>query len=68
MSRTLRKGRNNGEKIPDKDLNPYWYKHDSTDDRETLNKEFRKEEKQYLRKFGDSKYNQKPKSKGWETN
>jgi len=66
MSKTFRKGKC-GYK-DDREVNDYWYKHDSKIDRDELNKEFRHDEKQYFEKFGEPKYNQKPKSRGWKTN
>ena len=64
MSRTIRQGKH-GKNLRDGfDHNDFWYKHDSKEDRDALNKEFRIEEKQYFEKFGEIKYNQKPKSRG----
>jgi hypothetical protein len=65
MSKTFRQGKH-GYK-DDREVNDFWYKHDSKNDRDELNKEFRHDEKQYFEKFGETKYNQKPKSRGWKT-
>ena len=67
MGKTYRKTKNPKIKIDDKEVSPFWYRHDSKEDRDGLNREFRHEEKQYFHKFGEPKYNQKPKSRGWKT-
>lgn len=67
MSRTYRKGKFTKKNRDGFDHNDFWYKHDSKEDREALNKSFREDEKQYFDKFGEVKFNQKPKSRGWET-
>jgi hypothetical protein len=46
-------------------ITKFWYRHDSTKDREHLNKEFRLKEKQYFRKFEELL--RKCKSRGWKT-
>lgn len=66
MSNTFRKGKN-GKMVRDGKANDFQYNHDSKEDRDGLNREFRHEEKQYFEKFGEPKYNQKPKSRGWKT-
>jgi hypothetical protein len=65
MSRTIRQGKFN--KIQDGEFDVLLYRHDSKQDRDALNKDFRKEEKQYFERFGEVKYNQKNKSRGWKT-
>jgi len=67
MSRTYRRGKFSNNLKDGYDLPGFWYKHDSAFDRRMLNRKFRREEKQYFRKFYDVKYNQKPKSRGWKT-
>lgn len=64
MSKTIRKGKYTNLRDG---LNDFWFKHDDKLARVELNKEFRKEEKEYFEKFGDVKYNQKPKSRGWRS-
>jgi len=64
MSRTIRRGKGKGKKLQDKDDNDFWYKHDITPIRKSMNQSFREDEKQYFKKFKDVKYNQKPKSRG----
>jgi hypothetical protein len=64
MSRTIRRGKGKGKKLPDKDNNDFWYKHDITPIRDSMNQSFREKEKQYFKKFKETKYNQKPKSRG----
>lgn len=65
MSRTIRQGK--FSKYQDGEFDVLLYRHDSKQDRDELNKEFRKEEKQYFERFGEVKYNQKPKSRGWKS-
>jgi hypothetical protein len=65
MSRTIRQGK--FSKYQDGEFDVLLYRHDSKEDRDGLNKEFRNEEKQYFKKYNDVKYNQKPKSRGWRT-
>ena len=65
MSRTIRQGK--FSKYQDGEFDVLLYRHDSKPDRDELNKEFRKEEKQYFERFGEAKYNQKSKSRGWKT-
>lgn len=65
MSNTIRKGKF-GNRC-DNEINDFWFKHDSPEDRKWLNKQFRQEEKSYFEHFGEVKYNQKPKSRGWKT-
>lgn len=67
MSRTYRKGKFSNKNRDGFKNNDFWMKHDSVEDREGLNSTFREEEKQYFDKFGEVKYNQKPKSRGWKT-
>jgi hypothetical protein len=67
MSDTFRHGKGKTKVLDDRDHNDFWYKHDSKEDRDGLNSKFREEEKQYFIKFGEVKYNQKPKSRGWKT-
>jgi hypothetical protein len=67
MSRTYRKGKHSNKVRDGFKNNDFWYKHDSPEDREGLNNSFRQEEKQYFEKFGEVKYDQKPKSGGWKT-
>lgn len=65
MSRTIREGK--FQKLRDGEFDALLYRHDSKEDRTELNKEFRREEKEYFKKYGEVKYNQKPKSRGWKT-
>jgi hypothetical protein len=65
MSKTFRRGKFSNKSRDGHKNSEFWYKHDSTEDREELNNTFREEEKQYFQKFGEVKYNQKPKSRGW---
>jgi len=65
MSRTYRKGCGKTIRLKDNDDNDFWYKHDITPIRREMNQSFREEEKQYFKKFGEVKYNQKPKNRGW---
>lgn len=65
MSRTIRQGK--FSKYQDGEFDALLYRHDSKQDRDELNKEFRKEERQYFERFGEVKYNQKPKSRGWKS-
>jgi hypothetical protein len=67
MSKTYRQGKHSNKKRDGIKNNDFWYEHDSKEDRDGLNNSFREEEKQHFKKFGDKKYNQKPKSKGWKT-
>lgn len=64
MSRTYRKGKGKDVRLKDKDDNDFWCKHDITPIRRGMNQSFREEEKQYFKKFGEAKHNQKPKSRG----
>lgn len=64
MSRTYRRGKLKGKLVKDKDNDEFWYKHDITPIRESMNQSFREDEKQYFKKFKELKYNQKPKSRG----
>jgi len=66
MSRTIRQGKFN--KLHDGEFDVLLYRHDTKQDRDELNKEFRKEERQYFERFGEVKYNQKSKSRGWKSN
>lgn len=66
MSKTYRRGKYG--LCDDRRVNEdFWYKHDSKQDRDELNREFRREEQQYFKKFEEVKYNQKPKSRGWKS-
>lgn len=65
MSKTIRKGKHGYKN--DNEVSDYFYKHDSKKNRDKLNREFRRDEKQYFEKFEEVKHNQKPKSRGWET-
>lgn len=65
MSRTYRKGKFSNKNRDGRDHNDFWMKHDLTEIRNDLNNSFREEEKQYFEKFGEIKYNQKPKSRGY---
>lgn len=67
MSRTYRQGKFSNKKRDGNKNNDFWFKHDSTEDREGLQDSFREEEKQYFEKFGEAKYSQQPKSRGWKT-
>jgi len=67
MSRTYRQGKHTNKVRDGFKNNDFWYKHDSPEDREGLNNSFRQEEKQFFEKFGEVKYNQQPKSRGWKT-
>jgi hypothetical protein len=67
MSRTYRQGKFSDKKRDGVKNNDFYFRHDSTEDREGLNDSFRDEEKQYFEKFGEVKYNQQPKSRGWKT-
>lgn len=64
MSRTFRKGRAKNKMVKDKDNNEFWLRHDITPIRKGLNQSFREEEKQFFQKFKETKYKQKPKSRG----
>ena len=66
MSKTYRRGKY-GLRDDRRVNEDFWYKHDSKQDRDGLNREFRREEQQYFKKFEEVKYNQKPKSRGWKT-
>jgi hypothetical protein len=65
MSRTIRQGK--FSKLRDGEFDALLYRHDSKEDRDVLNTKFRREEQEYFEKFGEVKYNQKPKSRGWAT-
>lgn len=65
MSRTYRQGKFTKKNRDGSNHNDFWYKHDSTEDRDGMNNSFREEEKQYFQKFEEVKYNQKPKSRGY---
>jgi hypothetical protein len=65
MSRTIRTGK--FQKLHDGEFDVLHYKHDSKEDRDGLNTKFRREEKEYFEKYGEVKYNQKPKSRGYKT-
>ena len=65
MSRTYRKGKFSNKNRDGPKNNDFWYKHDDTEERRSMNDSFREEEKQYFKKFEDTKYDQKPKSKGY---
>ena len=67
MSKTIRHGKHTNDLRDGFDNNDFWYKHDTKQDRTELNKEFRRDEKQYFETFGEVKYNQKPKSRGWKS-
>ena len=68
MSHTLRKSKTQRTTYHlDKDVSPFYCRHDSTEDRVELNRSFRREEKQYFMRFCVVKYNQQPKSRGWKT-
>lgn len=67
MSRTYRHGKFSNKKRDGVKNNDFYYNHDSKEDREGLNDSFRADEKQYFEKFGEVKYNQQPKSRGWKT-
>jgi hypothetical protein len=67
MSKTYRQGKYSNKNRDGVKNNDFWYKHDSKTDREGLNDALREEEKQYFQKFGETKYKQKPKSRGWKT-
>jgi hypothetical protein len=67
MSRTYRTGKHSNKTRDGNKNNDFWYRHDSSEDRDGLNNSFRDEEKQYFNKFDEVKYNQKPKSRGWKT-
>jgi hypothetical protein len=67
MSRTYRQGRFSNKKRDGTKNSDFLYTHDSKEDREGLQDSFREEEKQYFEKFGEVKYNQQPKSRGWKT-
>jgi len=66
MSRTIRTGK--FKKLRDGEFDVLLYRHDTKQDRDELNKEFRREEQNYFERFGEIKYNQKPKSRGWKSN
>lgn len=63
MSRTLRQSKH-GKVRDGKKNNDFCMKHDITPIHEGENQSFREEEKQYFKKYKDTKYAQKPKSKG----
>jgi len=67
MSRTFRQGKHSSKNRDGIKNSDFWYKHDSPEDREGLQDSFREEEKQYFEKFGEVKYSQQPKSRGWKT-
>lgn len=64
MSRTYRQGKHSNKLRDGSDHSDFWYKHDLTVIRDGMNNSFREEEKQYFQKFGEVKFNQKPKSRG----
>lgn len=66
MSRTIRTGK--FKKLRDGEFDVLLYRHDTKQDRDELNKEFRREEQNYFKRFGEVKYNQKSKSRGWKSN
>lgn len=64
MSRTLRNGKHGNKTREGIHNNEFWLRHDTPKFRKGENDSFREEEKQHLRKFGEAKYKQKPKSRG----
>jgi len=65
MSRTVRQG--TFKKLRDGEFDVLLYRHDSKEDRDGLNTKFRREEREYFERYGEVKYNQKAKSRGWKT-
>jgi hypothetical protein len=65
MARTYRKSRYGNKKRDDREPNEFWYNHDIAPIRRSMNQSHREEDKQYFKKFGETKYKQKPKSRGW---
>ena len=65
MGKTYRRTKTKNKKAPDKDgNNDFWLRHDITPIRRGMNQSFREEEKEYFRLTCDTKFNQKPKSRG----
>lgn len=63
MSRTIRRTKVKGQKIADKDNSKFCH-HDITPILKGINQSQKAEDKQYFKKFGETKFKQKPKSKG----
>lgn len=63
MSRTQQRTKVKGQKIADREASKFCH-HDITPILNGMNQSFREEEKQYFKKFGDTKYKSKPKSRG----
>lgn len=65
LSDTYRRTKTRGKKQDDKDDSDFWMKHDITPIRRSLNQSLRAEEKSYFKKYRETKYNQRPKSRGY---
>ncbi len=65
LGKTYRRTKTRGKKCDDKDNDDFWMKHDITPIRRGLNQSLRAEEKNYFKKFKDTKYGQPPKSRGF---
>jgi len=63
MSRTFRRTKVKGQKVTDKDVSKFC-SHDITPILKGIKQSQKAEEKAYFEKFGDTKFNQPPKSRG----
>jgi hypothetical protein len=63
MSRTRRRSRAHGEKIADREASKFCH-HDITPILKGMRQSQKAEDKAYFKKYGDTKYKQKPKSRG----
>lgn len=63
MSRTIRRTKVKGQKIADKDNSKFCH-HDISPILKGINQTQKAEEKAYFKKYGETKYGQKPKNKG----